>query len=186
MRSCRCRKRRRAARIATTMRRCLPHARPIQNRSCRCFGVLLRRAFPPHHRPPLSGLKFRNLPQFVGLLSQQRPVTDAAALLGVKPVTVSRWIKRMRQWILHLDPTGQWDAKVRLGMEIRPDIACPHCGVADHMHYRGFASDTGDRLCRCDACGRFCRLPDVLPDRGPGFVLEHRVVARPPSPRRKI
>jgi transposase-like protein len=134
---------------------------------------------------PLSGLKFHNLPQFIALLSQQRPVTDAAAILDVKAATVTRWIKRMRQWILHLDPTGYWEAKVRLGMEIRPDIGCPHCGVADHMHYRGFASDTGDRLCRCDACGRFSRLSGMLSDQGPSFVLEHRVVVRPPSPRRK-
>ncbi|MGO4570158.1 DUF746 domain-containing protein [Rhizobium sp. 2YAF20] len=134
---------------------------------------------------PLSRLKFHNLPQFIRLLSQQRPVTDAAAILGVKPVSVTRWIKRTRQWILQLDPSGHWDAKVRLGMEIRPDIVCPHCGVADQMHYRGFASDSGVRLCRCDACGRLCRLSGVLHDQGPGFVLDHRVVARPPSPRRK-
>ncbi|WP_234908474.1 DUF746 domain-containing protein [Rhizobium rhizogenes] len=130
-------------------------------------------------------MKFNNFTQFVRLLSQQRPVTDAAAILSVKAVTVTRWIKRMRQWILHLDPTGYWEAKVRLGMEIRPDIGCQHCGVADHMHYRGFVSDTGDRLCRCDACRRFSRLSGVLSDQGPSFVLEHRVVARPPSPRRK-
>ena len=134
---------------------------------------------------PLSGLKLHNLPHFVGLLSQQRPVTDAATILGVKPVTVTRWIRRTRQWILHLDPSGHWDAKVRLGMEIRPDIACPCCGETDRMHYRGFASDSGDRLCRCGACGHFCRLSDELRARGPGFVLDHRVVARPPSPRRK-
>lgn len=134
---------------------------------------------------PISNLKFQNLEQFIRLLSQQRPVTEAAAILGVKPATVTRWIKRTRQWILELDPTGQWESRVRLGMEIRPDIACPHCGVADRMHYRGFAADTGDRQCRCDACGHFCRLSGVLRDQDPGFVLEHRVVVRPPSSRRK-
>lgn len=134
---------------------------------------------------PLSGLKFHNLNQFVRLLSQQRPVTDAAAILGVKPVTVTRWVKRMRQWILLLDPTGHWEARVRLGMEIRPDLACPHCGMTERMHYRGFAAETGDRRYRCDACGHTCRLSDVLRDQAPGFVFEHRVVARPPSPRRK-
>ncbi|MBB6305537.1 DUF746 domain-containing protein [Rhizobium leucaenae] len=134
---------------------------------------------------PLWALKFHNLPQFIGLLSQQRPVTEAAVILGVKPVTVSRWIRRTREWILQLDPSGHWDSKVRLGMEIRPDIACPNCGEADRMHYRGFASDTGDRFCRCDACGQFARLSNMLRDQGPDFVLEHRVVNRPPSTRRK-
>ncbi|NLS21386.1 DUF746 domain-containing protein [Rhizobium sp. P40RR-XXII] len=134
---------------------------------------------------PLSGLKFRKLSLFICLLSQQRPVTDAAEAIGVKAVTVKRWIERTREWILQLDPTGHWDAKVRLGMEIRPDIPCPNCGETDHMHYRGFASDNGDRLFRCNACGQFARLSNVLREQEPGFVLEHRVIARPPSSRRK-
>ncbi|MBB3291286.1 MULTISPECIES: DUF746 domain-containing protein [unclassified Rhizobium] len=135
---------------------------------------------------PLSGLKFRKLSLFVCLLSQQRPVTEAAEAIGVKAVTVKRWIERTREWIVQLDPSGHWDAKVRLGMEIRPDIPCPNCGATDGMHYRGFDSDTGDRRFRCDACGRFARLSNVLRDQEPGFVLEHRVVMRPPSTRRKV
>ncbi|MGG6898165.1 DUF746 domain-containing protein [Rhizobium sp. BR 315] len=134
---------------------------------------------------PLSGLKFQKLPQFIRLLSQQRPVTDAADVLGVKAVTVVRWIKRTRQWMLQLDPTGHWEAKVRLGMEIRPEITCPHCGAVDRMHYRGFDADTGERRCRCDACGYYRRLSDLLQEQGPDFALEHRVAVRPPSSRRK-
>lgn len=64
---------------------------------------------------PPSGLKFRKLELFVRLLSQQRPITDAAEMIDVKVVTVIRWVKRMRQWIPELDPSGYWEAKVRLG-----------------------------------------------------------------------
>ena len=112
-------------------------------------------------------------------------MTEAADAIGVKAVTVARWIKRMRHWILELDPTGHWEAKVRLGMEIRPEIPCPRCGAADRMHYRGFDAETGERRCRCDACGYYRRLSDLIREQGSDFVLEQRVSVRPPSSRRK-
>jgi hypothetical protein len=40
----------------------------------------------------------------VRLLSQQRPVTDAAAILGVKPATITGRTRRIRQWIVLLLP----------------------------------------------------------------------------------
>ncbi|WP_234907536.1 DUF746 domain-containing protein [Rhizobium rhizogenes] len=117
---------------------------------------------------------------------RQRPITGAAEMIDVKAVTVIRWVKRMRQWIRQLDPSGYWEVKVRLGMEIRPVVNRPRCGSADTVHCRGFASDTGERKCRCDNCGRYCRLSEALREGEEISAIEHRVVKRPPSSRRKL
>jgi len=53
------------------------------------------------------------------------------------------------------------------------------------MHYRGFDAETGERKCRCGACGYYRRLSDMIHDQGPDFVLEQRIALRPPSLRRK-
>jgi transposase-like protein len=134
---------------------------------------------------PLSGLKFRNLNQFIRLLSQQRPISDAARALEVEEMTVTRWVKRVREWILQLDPSGHWETRVRLGMEILPDLVCPRCGANGTMHYRGFKRTTDERNCSCHACGYFRELSHALAAQGDGFRLEHRIRIRPPSPRRK-
>lgn len=132
---------------------------------------------------PLAGLKFHNLPVFLKLLSQQRPIKDAAKILGVKPMTLSRWVRRIRQWLLTIDTTGYWEAKVRLGMVIGPDIDCPSCNASKTMNYRGFSSDTGDRVCWCSNCNRYYRLSNIMPTEG--FMLDHYVKARLPSPRKR-
>ncbi|KXF78012.1 hypothetical protein ATN84_24705 [Paramesorhizobium deserti] len=135
---------------------------------------------------PIAGLKLHQpwFKDFLRLLSQQRPNNDAARILGVKAVTVARYVKRLRQWLLELDPSGYWEAKVRLGMEIRPDAACPYCHARQSLHYRGFKADDGERQCHCDQCGRYVRLGQVTGGKDIS-TLDHRVVVRPPSPRRK-
>ncbi|KAB2719217.1 DUF746 domain-containing protein [Brucella intermedia] len=120
---------------------------------------------------------------FLKLLSQQRPANDAARILGTKAVTVVRYVQRFRQWLLELDPPGYFEAKVRLGLEIRPDIACPSCQAMQSVRYRGFHPLTGQRRCWCDQCGCHFRL-DLETGRN-GDFLQHRIFERPPSPFRK-
>ncbi len=136
---------------------------------------------------PLHGLRLHRawFPKFLGLLSQQCSARNASELLGITDSTVARYIARFRQWLLELDPSGYYEAKVRLGMEIRPDVECPYCKGRDALRYRGFDSCTGERRCSCMACGRHMSLHAIFKNRGDDFVLEHVINVRPPSPRRK-
>ncbi|WP_246699157.1 hypothetical protein [Rhizobium sp. BK491] len=87
---------------------------------------------------------------------------------------------------MQLNPTGYWEAKVRLGMEIHPGLTRPRCGSVGTLHYLGFDSDTGERRRACDNCRRYCRLSEALGECQDVSTLEHLIVARPPSPRREI
>jgi len=136
---------------------------------------------------PLHGLKVHNswFGEFLKLLSQQRTLACAAETLNTKAVTVKRYTERLRQWLLQLDPTGYYESRVRLGMEIRPDVHCPYCHRTNVLRYRGFSSDNGERRCVCDSCNRWVRLDSYLAEQEDKFILEHRVNVRPPSHRRK-
>jgi hypothetical protein len=95
---------------------------------------------------------------FAAMLSQQIPYAAAAEKLDLYPMVVSRWTRRMRAWLLQLDPTGYWEAKVRLGvLPPAPVAKCPSCGHTGPVTFLGFIPAErvhGERMrqCRCGAC----------------------------------
>jgi transposase-like protein len=107
---------------------------------------------------PLEGFRCRDrLPAFIRLLSQQKPVSVASRALKVSPQMVKRWVDAFRAWLLAIDPSGHWEAKIRLGIKApAPRIACPRCG-AERLRPLGFASrkerPSIKRIYRCQACG---------------------------------
>ncbi|WP_172319104.1 DUF746 domain-containing protein [Paraburkholderia solitsugae] len=110
-------------------------------------------------REPVSTLM-----AFAAMLSQQMPYAAAAQKPGLHAMVVSRWTQRMRAWLLQLDPTGHWEAKVRLGVRPPDPVAkCPSCGHTGPVTFLGFipAEDVhGERMrqCRCGACRRVFRF----------------------------
>ncbi|WP_414436963.1 DUF746 domain-containing protein [Burkholderia pyrrocinia] len=50
-------------------------------------------------------------------LSQCRTLDAVAAELGMKRHTVDLWVRRFRTWLLALDPSGDYAARVRLGRQ---------------------------------------------------------------------
>ena len=54
---------------------------------------------------------------FLPWLSCQRPLAHAAEALGTTPDAVKAWVRRFRQWLLVLDPSGQYEQRVRLGLK---------------------------------------------------------------------
>lgn len=64
---------------------------------------------PLHHIHPRD-----NLFDFVRCLSQERTLDAVAADLGMTRQTVNLWLRRFRGWLLALDPSGHYAARVRL------------------------------------------------------------------------
>ncbi|WP_429440939.1 DUF746 domain-containing protein [Paraburkholderia sp. GAS33] len=110
---------------------------------------------------------------FTAMLSQQMPYAAAAEKCGLQVVLVSRWARRMRTWLLQLDPTGYWEAKVRLGVRPPdPVIRCPSCGHTGPVTLLGFvppARAAGEhmRQCRCGLCRRVFRFLLADPVQAP-------------------
>jgi transposase-like protein len=111
---------------------------------------------------PLANISKREPPStlmaFAAMLSQQMPYAAAAEHLGLHAMVVSRWTRRMRAWLLHLDPNGHWEGKVRLGIRPPDPVAkCPSCGHTGPVTFLGFIPAErvhGERMrqCRCGAC----------------------------------
>jgi transposase-like protein len=58
-----------------------------------------------------------SLHELLPLLSQRRPLAEVAVELGVSRQSLSRRVQRFREWLLILDPSGQYARRVRLGVE---------------------------------------------------------------------
>ena len=108
---------------------------------------------------PLARLRHADkLPEFVRLLSCQMSYKEAAEILEVDYTAVANWAEKFRTWLLALDPSGRWEARVRLGLKPRPLIACPKCGQEDDVRLAGFHDD-GTRRLACRACDITFALP---------------------------
>lgn len=98
-------------------------------------------------------------------LSQQRPAIHAAEAFGVKPETIIGLVKRFRAWLLKLDPSGEYERRVRLGLKAPwPLLSCPKCEqcapAKPHRFARRKSVPTGQlRLFRCSACSGFFTVP---------------------------
>ncbi|AMP15472.1 DUF746 domain-containing protein [Collimonas pratensis] len=101
---------------------------------------------------PLARLRHATLmPEFFRLLSQQLPYEEAARRLDVFVPTIRNWAKKIRLWLLQLDPSGEWEAKARLGIKLRPRLRCPRCGDDGEKRFFGQDVDLGRKLL-CLAC----------------------------------
>lgn len=117
---------------------------------------------------PLANINRRGpvstLMEFAAMLSQQMPYIAAAQALDLYTPVVSSWTKRIRAWLLQIDPTGHWEAKVRLGVRPPdPVVTCPSCGHTDQITFLGFVAPErvqGKRVrqCRCGTCRRIFRM----------------------------
>ncbi|AMP05794.1 DUF746 domain-containing protein [Collimonas pratensis] len=101
---------------------------------------------------PLARLRHAEMmPAFVRLLSQQLPYEEACRRLGVDYKAIANWTKKFRLWLLQLDPSGRWEAKVLLGIKTRAYIQCPRCGAEGEKQFLGGSDHRGRRLI-CSAC----------------------------------
>lgn len=132
-------------------------------RCTRTFSRITRTALANSLRPD-------TLKALLPWLSQQRPVAHAAEAFGVKPETIIGLVKRFRTWLLRLDPSGQYERRVRLGLKAPwPHLPCPKCGqnapAKPHGFVRRKSISIGQlRLFRCSACDGFFSMPvDALP-----------------------
>ncbi|WP_407928037.1 DUF746 domain-containing protein [Collimonas humicola] len=100
------------------------------------------------------------MPAFIRLLSQQIPYEEACRRLGVDYKTIANWAKKIRLWLLQLDPSGRWEAKVRLGIKTRAHIQCPRCGAEGEKQFLGGSDHRGRRLI-CSTCNTTFSVRDA-------------------------
>lgn len=105
---------------------------------------------------PLAGIHDLTLiSAFISLLSRQLSYEEARKRLGVGHKLVADWTKKFRLWLLKHDPSGKWEARVRLGIKPRPHIRCPRCGVDGEKRFSGRDHIAGRHLSCPVCCSRF-------------------------------
>ncbi len=110
---------------------------------------------------PLANLRnCKLMPAFIRQLSQQIPLMEASRRLNLADSTMTNWTKRFRKWILMLDPSGKWEARVRLGMRPHIYIPCPRCGD-DGEKMRGNLDEKIGRHLRCLNCASIFSVEDA-------------------------
>ncbi|MDN8070557.1 DUF746 domain-containing protein [Burkholderia vietnamiensis] len=124
----------------------------------------------------LTGTPFarlQNLPkgtEMIPLLSRQMSLLQAGERLGRTQKAILSWLLAFRRYLLDLDPSGQWEARVRLGVRVAPRARCARCSFEGGFSAGGFDAQRRRRI-RCPKCGR-SRLLDVLQDQGQGVEGE--------------
>ena len=110
---------------------------------------------------PLARLRHETkLLAFARLLSQQISYAQAAKRLEVDYTAIANWTAKFRLWLLLIDPSGEWESRVRIGLKPRPDVSCPRC-EAREVRFHGFDSQTGDRRLSCKSCHAVFPLLEV-------------------------
>lgn len=136
---------------------------------------------------PFAGLQ--NLgkgTEMIPLLSRQMSMMQAGERLGRTQKAVLSWLLAFRRFLLELDPSGRWEARVRLGVRVAPRARCTKCGFEGGFLSGGFDPQRRRRI-RCPKCGR-SRLLDVLQDGGEGVEGEvmHDAIDTAIRVRRKV
>ncbi|WP_406869851.1 DUF746 domain-containing protein [Paraburkholderia fungorum] len=133
---------------------------PLPQFQCRACARLYSRTT----RTPLANMLRKDiLYGILPLLSQHRPLAHAADQLGTTPEIVKAWVRRFREWLLVLNPAGDFERRVRLGLKApRPVLDCPHCRKQVEARPHGFkrtrklsAAELKRRLFRCTECNGF-------------------------------
>jgi len=104
--------------------------------------------------------------EFVRLLSSQMSYKEAAEILKVDYSAIANWAEKFRTWLLELDPSGGWEARVRLGIKPRPLVPCAICGKDTHVRFFGFHQDSRTRRLVCRACLVTWALPTTQGEEG--------------------
>ncbi|NKA93509.1 hypothetical protein GO283_01983 [Ralstonia solanacearum] len=122
----------------------------------------------------------------IPLLSRQMSLLQAGKRLGRSQKAVLSWSLAFRRYLLELDPSGRWEARVRLGVRVAPRAKCTHCGFDGGFKSGGF-DPQGRRRVRCPQCGR-SRLLDAMQKEGLAFdgVVMHDPIDTAVRARRKI
>ncbi|MDO3617328.1 DUF746 domain-containing protein [Ralstonia pseudosolanacearum] len=122
----------------------------------------------------------------IPLLSRQMSLLQAGKRLGRSQKAVLSWSLAFRRYLLELDPSGRWEARVRLGVRVAPHARCTHCGFEGGFKSGGF-DPQGRRRVRCPQCGR-SRLLDAMQKEGLAFegVVMHDPIDTAVRARRKI
>jgi transposase-like protein len=122
------------------------------------------RLFTRTTRTPMANMLRKDmLYAILPLLSQHRTLRDASESLGTKPEVIKLWVQRFREWLLALDPSGDFERRVRLGLKAPArKIWCPHCREMAAVRPHGFkrtrtktAAQIRRRLFRCTVCRGF-------------------------------
>lgn len=140
----------------------------------------------------LSGTPFARLHNYakgeamIPLLSRQMSMLQAGERLGRTPKAMLSWLLAFRRYLLELDPSGRWEARVRLGVRVAPRARCARCGFEGGFKAGGFDPQRRRRI-RCPKCGR-SRLLDMLQGNGEAFEAEvmHDAIETAVRARRKV
>ncbi|MET3449729.1 transposase-like protein [Ralstonia sp. 1138] len=104
----------------------------------------------------------------IPLLSRQMSIQQACERLGRTNKAILSRLLAFRRYLLELNPSGRWEARVRLGVRMAPHAHCLRCGFEGGVKSAAFDPQRRRRI-RCPQCGR-SRLLDVLQDEGHGLV----------------
>ncbi|WP_196754994.1 DUF746 domain-containing protein [Burkholderia cepacia] len=88
----------------------------------------------------------------IPLLGQQISLERAAEIARCNRETLSRWTAAIRQWLLVLDSTGKWEARVKLGVQFVAVTVCYSCQYSGRVLHGGFNLDQ-TRKFLCPVCG---------------------------------
>ncbi|WP_175948461.1 DUF746 domain-containing protein [Burkholderia pyrrocinia] len=106
----------------------------------------------------------------IPMLSCQMTIVRVGERIGMSDDGVLSWLLAFRRYLLELDPSGRWEARVRLGMHVLPRARCARCGFEGGFYSGGFDPQRRRRI-RCPQCGRH-RLLDVSQGEGQAFEAE--------------
>jgi len=121
---------------------------------CRACG----RRFNRLSGTPMARLRPESkLRAFFGLASRHWSISEAARHLGVGADTIHHWSRQTRLWLLQLDPSGDWERRVQLGVHYRigrqgdpaEAVAGCRCAVLAPAGSGGAARGRLVRVCPC-------------------------------------
>ncbi|MBN3779992.1 DUF746 domain-containing protein [Burkholderia sp. Ac-20345] len=105
-----------------------------------------------------------NVGGLIPMLSRQTTLTQVTERIGMSYEGVLSWLLAFRRYVLEIDPSGAWEARIRLGMHALPHARCIRCGFEGGFFSGGFDVQRRRRI-RCPQCGRH-RLLDVTQREG--------------------
>ncbi|KVO12613.1 DNA-binding protein [Burkholderia ubonensis] len=113
---------------------------------------------------PLGEKHLKKLDLFVSLLSQPISCTDAGERMGSLSNDISQRVVGWRVWLLQLDPSGQWERRIRLGG--RPTELDPAPLTFDEIGAREDSALTARLTREFDDVNSLSQQPPACPDCG--------------------
>lgn len=151
------------------------HCRPNQRHPLPLFKCrVCDRTYSRLTGTPLFKLRHADkMPAFIRLLSQQISIEEATKRLSVDYASISNWIARFRELLLLHDPSGQWEARVRLGIKFQFHGVCPRCQNEGTFQHGG-TTLSGERQAICPACEAMFAVSHLAtPGQLPAIAIVH-------------